>query len=459
MAYNVQTTIIMDCHICTETCQTINCQCGLAACRSCIGRYLAESINDPMCMACKRLYDYEFLISNLGKTWHESTYKPSRKTVLLDRERAKIPLAMRYLEHQRIIDSTQKQLDEASAEFSKVTAEYNQVKAVYMERRYHHLELKDELKRKMNEHKNDIERDLQTHGQVISATPPQLYVRCPRDACQGMLNEDRVCIACRHQSCTTCFETMDDVHTCDPDTVATIALIKNDTKPCPICSTPIHRITGCYQMWCTKCHATFHYATLEILHERVHNPHYLEWAMPNRDQVDRNVCDDARLYQTNTIRTRLLNMHEVMLAGDYLLCSNLIMQVGRIRGTFLLKIDRKLALLTSQHKSRDRVVQYIQNQVTEDSMRVQLYSFYKQQQRWESVRSLVIAFMNGVLYLIDNFFIDNNMDNMKQQIDVLVNYTNERHQYLHHIYSNGPANLVTCTWSPPPTFVTLTCLL
>ena len=209
-------------------------------------------------------------------------------------------------------------------------------------------------------------------------------------------------------------------------------------------------------MWCTKCHATFH-TQLSRFCTNVFTIHTIWSGYANRDQVDRDVCDDARLYQTNTIRTRLLNMHEVMPAGDYSLCSNLIMQVMHMRATFLLKIDRKLALLTSQHKSRDRVVQYIQNQVTEDSMRVQLYSFYKQQQRWESVRSLVIAFMNGVLYLIDNFFIDNNMDNMKQQIDTLVNYTNERHQYLHHIYNNGSANLVTCTWTT--TYLcALTCL-
>ena len=79
---------IMDCHICTdifETTRLVNCRCGLVACRSCIGRYLAESINDPMCMACKLSYDYEFLITNLGKPWHENIYKPSRKIVLLDR--------------------------------------------------------------------------------------------------------------------------------------------------------------------------------------------------------------------------------------------------------------------------------------------------------------------------------------------------------------------------------------
>ena len=123
-------------------------------------------------MACKLPYDYEFLITNLGKPWHENIYKPSRKNVLLDRERAKLPLAVRYIEHQRIIDDTQKQLDDEAVEFNRLTAEYNFIKNEYRDRQYRHWTLRRDLKRTINSHKNDMERDVRTFGQVTATARP-----------------------------------------------------------------------------------------------------------------------------------------------------------------------------------------------------------------------------------------------------------------------------------------------
>ena len=40
-----------------------------------------------------------------------------------------------------------------------------------------------------------------------------------------------------------------------------IALIKKETVKCPNCATPIYKISGCDQMWCTSCNIAFNWRT------------------------------------------------------------------------------------------------------------------------------------------------------------------------------------------------------
>ena len=90
----------MTCNVCIEESKScIVCtMCKFTACKSCTRRYLIESINDAMCMSCKVPYGYEFIETHIGKTWHRTLYKTSRKNVLLDRERVLTPQAMTYIE-------------------------------------------------------------------------------------------------------------------------------------------------------------------------------------------------------------------------------------------------------------------------------------------------------------------------------------------------------------------------
>ena len=78
----------------------------------------------------------------------------------------------------------------------------------------------------------------------------------------------------------------DAVHTCNENDVATAKLLNSDTKPCPSCRTPIFKIMGCDQMWCTQCHTGFSWRTGMIQNSHIHNPHYFEW---QRQQTDGNI--------------------------------------------------------------------------------------------------------------------------------------------------------------------------
>jgi hypothetical protein len=68
----------------------------------------------------------------------------------------------------------------------------------------------------------------------------------------------------------------DEEHKCDPDLVKTIEFLKEDTKPCPACATPIYKISGCDQMYCVTCHTPFSWKYGTIVKGVIHNPHYYE---------------------------------------------------------------------------------------------------------------------------------------------------------------------------------------
>ena len=70
-------------------------------------------------------------------------------------------------------------------------------------------------------------------------------------------------------------------HQCNEADVASVKNIKSTTKPCPHCSTRIHKYVGCSQMFCTHCHSSFDYNTGKIITGNFHNPHRLEWLAAN----------------------------------------------------------------------------------------------------------------------------------------------------------------------------------
>jgi hypothetical protein len=130
---------------------------------------------------------------------------------------------------------------------------------------------------------------------------------CPREACNGVLNNAYSCGLCKTRVCGQCFAVKrtesDDgharVHVCDANDVLSAEAIKRDTKNCPKCGVSIHKIDGCSQMWCVQCHTAFEWRTLKVLGSRaqIHNPHYFEFLRRSGGGAapgGAGGCDDAR---------------------------------------------------------------------------------------------------------------------------------------------------------------------
>ena len=71
---------------------------------------------------------------------------------------------------------------------------------------------------------------------------------CPLSLCMGLVKNGR-CSECKKTVCAKCREERRKVHECNKDQLETIKLLKRDTKPCPRCKVPIHKIDGCDQMF------------------------------------------------------------------------------------------------------------------------------------------------------------------------------------------------------------------
>jgi hypothetical protein len=100
--------------------------------------------------------------------------------------------------------------------------------------------------------------------------------------CNGFMNREMVCGLCTKAFCRDCHGPAHNsaATPCDPELLATIALVKQDTKPCPKCGTRISKVSGCYQMYCVvrSCGTFFDWGTgREIVNPTMrHNPHYTE---------------------------------------------------------------------------------------------------------------------------------------------------------------------------------------
>jgi hypothetical protein len=78
----------MECSVCCEKiAKEIRCSCGFVCCRSCVRTYLAEQVQEPHCMSCKKYWELDYLEEAIGKTYTSTTFKKIRAEVYLEYEK------------------------------------------------------------------------------------------------------------------------------------------------------------------------------------------------------------------------------------------------------------------------------------------------------------------------------------------------------------------------------------
>ena len=272
-----------NCDVCCEKYnktvhKKVNCPfCDLCVCKTCCQKYLISSIEDTHCMKCKNLWNREFVDTFCTKYFRNTDYRKHRELVLFDREKIRMPETQPEVErilHMRRLDS---KIGTLRGRIMSLHTQYT-LDGITIQERGTLTELID-LNTEIKEAFREL-LDLRKRVRVVT-TEQKLTRKCPLDECKGFIDEDWYCGLCQNTFCEQCNELVGEGHTCNPDSVKTMKLLKRDTKSCPKCGTMIHKIDGCAQMWCIECHTAFSWETGRIETGRIHNPHYMEFKNKN----------------------------------------------------------------------------------------------------------------------------------------------------------------------------------
>jgi hypothetical protein len=215
---------------------------------------------------CQKEWTRKFVVNTFPNSWVSNAWKNMNAKVGVDKETALLPATMGVVAEIKAKDILRARIIENK-----------------------------ERQRALVRQQWALQVQLRNGGDVIAEKSVSNGRKCPDSDCRGFLSTQWKCGLCEKWACNECHvikgDTRDADHTCDPDTLATAQLLSKDTKSCPKCSTPIHKIEGCDQMWCTQCHTGFSWrrGTIE---NSIHNPHYYEWQRQNNGgRAPRNAGD------------------------------------------------------------------------------------------------------------------------------------------------------------------------
>lgn len=255
-----------ECPVCIESFnrsdrQVITCSyCHYEACRKCYETYYLQLTSSPRCMGCQKEIPRFELMRQMTKKFMLTSYKEHREKYLLDRERSMLPATQIVVE----------QMKERDVKLRKIAEIRNLIS-----------DLRSEIARIENElyYKNE------------KAERRQFVRKCPNPTCRGFLSSQWKCNLCERKTCKECNEMLPngddfDEHKCDPQTLETVKIINQDSRPCPTCGELIFKIDGCDQIFCTLCHTAFSWVSGKIETGTIHNPHYFEWMRQNNRNVE-----------------------------------------------------------------------------------------------------------------------------------------------------------------------------
>jgi len=321
------------CVVCSDRFTTIlrkktTCKfCNASACCKCVEQYLLTRHEDAHCLHCRVNYNDATLQEICTRTYLNQTYFKHRQEVLINRERANLPLLQdAALREKRMRDRwaqeaiINKRIGECTQERQRINAEHSKLyvltygpQRVQGELHRERLIKLQELSDQMEEFRDQVRQekhllylmrwpantgaeDAAGEEEKKEEEKKKFVRRCTRDGCQGFLSTAWKCGLCEWYSCAKCFavkgETHDVEHECKKEDVETAELIKKDCKPCPKCGEFIEKSSGCDQMFCISCQTPFSWITGKIVTSGpIHNPHYYEWMKRTGGAIPRNPAD------------------------------------------------------------------------------------------------------------------------------------------------------------------------
>jgi hypothetical protein len=334
---------------------------------------------------CQKVWTRKFVTDTFPKTWVNREWKAMNSRVAVEREKALLPATVSVVENR-------KEIERMKAEVEQITVEM----------------------RRLTNRRWALQRQIQAGGSVVTTEVKSFGHKCPDQECRGFLSTQWKCGMCDKWTCPDCHvikgTNRDAQHTCDPDVKATAQFLAKDTKPCPKCSTPIHKIEGCDQMWCTQCHTAFSWrrGTIET---RIHNPHYYEWQrQQNGGTAPRNLGDfecgrDLADQRANRFIHDILSRVGIM---DYLSTPQKAQMESLVK--YIPQIIRKTVHLQLHDGGRFRTdnvvdnlevrVRYLKKDITDKQFASKVHASYKAHEKKKDIADVIQLQVQGVTDII-----------------------------------------------------------
>ena len=307
--------------------------CLYTVCASCTITWIAQTPGNG-CMSCRAIFTDAFIFTHVPKRLQKE-YDISLAKFKRAAEQAYMPITKRTLARKFTLDRISRD----------VHLIYQQINVAEFNIRTHRLDLmylhtcdqSAENKQQQRVIRADVRtqtiiiRTLRANNSALIAEyrrvknaaiadiADPVYCANPAGMCGsgGILDDTRQCPVCAYRNCPDCGVTYADTHQCVPENLATVALLRHDTKPCPRCYVPIHKASGCDHMWCPRCHVEFDWHTLAVSNIGDHNPDRIDYLARMR-QLDSP--PDDMLCDVLSANYRPLYQH----AGYPALCSGII---------------------------------------------------------------------------------------------------------------------------------------
>jgi len=175
----------------------------------------------------------------------------------------------------------------------------------------------DELKQRIR----DVQFNIQTTKPVYDKSKLKGNIfKCPTSSCRGHVSINGECGLCNKRFCTECMELEEEGHVCKKETLESLKMIRENSKPCPHCNMFISKIDGCNQMWCFNCKGFWDWSSgkkIEIVtRTQIHNPEFLRHERENLGaniRVDLLPCDTvpdtAWKYSDDLLKSNFIRNH------------------------------------------------------------------------------------------------------------------------------------------------------
>lgn len=281
--------------------------CEFEACRTCCETYVLGG-SEVKCMnpPCGREWTRQHIRNAFTKTFMDTKLKKRREEILFDIERALLPVTQPVVERHIMKERLQLRLNDIQRQSRELGVERYRIQMDMY---------------RLNNNQTPVERT-------------EFIKKCPDTECRGFLSSQWKCGLCEKWACNACHEikglTRDAEHECNPETVATVSLLANDTRPCPNCRTGIFKIDGCFakdtsiRMWDGSTKMSQDITLGDILVGDDGNPRTVEHVVSGEDELYEIKQSNGMSFTANSKHMLVLKENENIIEisiEDYLALS------------------------------------------------------------------------------------------------------------------------------------------